>query len=309
MRLEGSPILVTGAGGFLGAHLVRALQGQGALVQAWLRPGGDPWRLEGLGDLAREDVDLRDGTRIRQVLDRTRPRAIVHAAKANAIRRDVDPGLARAVNIDATRALIEWAETRGVESFLLTGSSTEYAPTEVPLHEGSPLAPHGVNGQTKAEASRILLEASGRSLPGVLLRIFNVFGPWDRESRFLPTVLRAVRGGGPLELTRRGLRRDWIYVDDVVAACLASLETEPQPGEIFNVGTGTSLANEEIVEVVESVLGQRARVREGAHPERPWDRGCWVADPTRARQRLGWAPRWTFREGLERMLGREGARA
>jgi len=305
MRIDAAKVLVTGAGGFLGAHLARTLHEQGARVLAWVRPGGDPWRLQNLGGLVLEAVDLRDTGAIQDALERARPSAILHAAKANAPRGDVDPQQAHAINVRATRGLLEWAETRGVEAFVQLGSATEYAPSEAPLHEASPIAPLGVHGRTKAEASRLLLEASARGLPGVLLRIFNAYGPWDRPGRFLPTVIRAVRSGTPLELTRRGLCRDWIHVDDVVDLCLRCLRSPLDPGEVFNVGTGTMLANEEIVAAVEGRLGRRAVLLEGAHPERPWDRGCWLADPSRAKERLGWEPRWPFPEGLDRMIRRE----
>ena len=306
MKLEGSSILVTGAGGFIGSHIVRALREQGARVLPWVRPGSNPWRLADIEGIRTQEVDLRDGAQICRSLERDAPTAVVHAAKAPSTGVDADPEEAELINVRSTEHLLEWASVQGVEAFLHLGSSAEYIPSTHPLDERAPLGPTSIHGRTKARASTHVLEASSRGLPGTVLRIFSVFGPWDRENRFLPSAIRAALSGERLDLTRRGLKREWIYVSDVVDLCLRGLQQAPLGGEVFNAGTGVMLANEEVVAVLESVLGKPIYVQEGALPDRPWDRSFWAADATLARTRLGWSPQWSFRKGLERLLVLEG---
>ncbi|HEX2119118.1 MAG TPA: GDP-mannose 4,6-dehydratase, partial [Acidimicrobiales bacterium] len=107
--------------------------------------------------------------------------------------------------------------------------------------------------------------------------------------------------GQVLPLTAPGMRRDWVFVDDVVEACVrAALADHLAPAEVLNVGTGRQVANEELVALVERVSGRRVRVEAGAHPGRSWDTGSWVCDPSRAADRLGWEAKVTLEDGLAR---------
>jgi nucleoside-diphosphate-sugar epimerase len=102
-------------------------------------------------------------------------------------------------------------------------------------------------------------------------------------------------------MTAPGMRRDWIYVDDVVEACVrAALADDLPPGQVLNIGTGRQTANEELVAAVAQLTGRRVRVAVGAHPGCPWDTGSWVCDPSLAADVLGWEAKVDLEEGLRR---------
>ena len=182
------------------------------------------------------------------------------------------------------------------------GSSTEYAELDRPMAEDAPLQPRGFFGATKAAGSLLLAAAAAeRGVRAAVLRAFQVYGPGDHPGRFVPAVLRAARTGEELPLTGPGQRRDWVHVDDVVAACVLAAEAEElSPGQVLNIGTGVQTANEELVELAAAVTGREIRTRTGAHPGRSWDAASWVSDPSLARALLGWEPRIDLRDGLAR---------
>jgi nucleoside-diphosphate-sugar epimerase len=182
------------------------------------------------------------------------------------------------------------------------GSSTEYAASPRPMDEDTPLRPRGYFGATKAAGSLLLSAAAAeRGIRAAVLRAFQVYGPGDHPDRFVPTVLEAAATGAELPLTAPGRRRDWVWVDDVVAACLLAAERDDLvPGAVLNIGTGVQTTNEELVAVAERVTGRRIATRPRAHPGRSWDTADWVADPSAAAAQLSWKPRVDLAEGLRR---------
>jgi nucleoside-diphosphate-sugar epimerase len=116
----------------------------------------------------------------------------------------------------------------------------------------------------------------------------------------VPRAIRAAFTGEELPLTGPHLRRDFIFVEDVVDACLRAATNEAARGKVINVGTGVETANEELVEEIERVLGRKVRVEVDAHLVRETDRPHWRADISTAKQLLGWGPRHTLAAGLQR---------
>lgn len=104
--------------------------------------------------------------------------------------------------------------------------------------------------------------------------------------------------GDDLPLTGPGLRRDFVFVDDVVEACLRAAATEAVLGEVMNVGTGVETSNEQLVAEVGRVLGREIRVGTGAYPPHETDRPHWRADIAKVRRLLDWEPRHSLAEGI-----------
>jgi nucleoside-diphosphate-sugar epimerase len=274
--------LVTGAGGFVGRHLVDRLRANGWDVVA----------------LTRADVDLGDESAVRRVVRASSCDVAfaLHAARAKATA--AERAATTAVNATSSAWLVDALPDR-CEVVVRVGSSTEYEAAAVPLDEGAALSPRGFFGATKAAGSLLLqATAAERGLRAVVLRAFQVYGPGDHAGRLVPTVLRAAATGEVLPLTAPGSRRDWVWVGDVVDACVRAAEREVSG--VVNVGTGVQTANEELVALAAEVTGRDLAVDVGAHPGREWDTGDWVCDPRLARTALGWEPSVDLREGLRR---------
>jgi nucleoside-diphosphate-sugar epimerase len=291
-----SRALVTGAGGFVGAHLCARLVADGWQVWGTVRPGA-----AGPRDVQALPVDLTDPTALRRAVRAAQPDVAFHLAAARA-KADASQRVVTAqVNAMSGLHLVE-SLPDSCRAVVRVGSSTEYAEAAGPMDEHTPLQPRGFFGATKAAGSLLLAAAADeRGLRSAVLRAFQVYGPRDHPGRFVPTVLRAAREGGELPLTSAGQRRDWVHVDDVVEACLRAARADDLPaGQVLNIGTGVQTANEELVALAEQVTGRPIRTRVGAHPGRSWDTASWVADITRARELLGWEPQVDLREGLGR---------
>ncbi|MGH9278971.1 MAG: NAD-dependent epimerase/dehydratase family protein [Acidimicrobiales bacterium] len=286
--------LVTGAGGFVGTHLARRLVEDGWDVVGTVRPGSPS-----VPGLTVAPVDLADRDQV------TTMAAAADVDVAFLLAASRAQATAAAVNAMCVQWLLDALPGR-CRTVVRLGSSTEYGALDGPMDEDAPVRPRGFFGATKAAGSLLLAAASLRGSNAVarhtvILRAFQVYGPGDHPGRFVPRAVRSARTGETLPLTGPGRRRDWVYVDDVVEACVrAALAEHLDAGEVLNIGSGHQAANEEVVATLERVSGRPIAVAPGAHPGRAWDTGSWVCDPTRARERLGWEAKVVLEEGLRR---------
>ena len=281
---RGERFLVTGAGGFIGRHLVARLRDEGAEVTA----------------LTRASVDLTDRTAVVAAVTAAAPDTVLHLAASRVAGTLVEREATTTVNT-LTGAWITEAVPDTCRALVRLGSSTEYAAADGPMDEDTPLRPRGWFGATKAAGSLLFLAtAAERGLRARVLRAFQVYGPHDKPARLVPTLLAGARHGTTVPLTAPGQRRDWIWVGDVVEACLLAAEADLPGGTVHNIGTGVQTANEDVARLVERATGRSVAVAVGQHPGRAWDTGDWVCDPTAARRDLGWEPEVELLDGLTR---------
>ncbi len=303
--------LVTGVGGFVGAHLASRLVDDGWDVVGTVRPGSEPWRLAALGVAGAVDVveaDLSNPVQTMAAAAIADPDVAFLLAASRAAETSAERAATTAVNASSGAWLVD-ALPHHCRAVVRLGSSTEYGEVDGPMDEDTPVRPRGFFGATKAAGSLLTVAAADfRRLRSVVLRAFQVYGPYDHPGRFVPRALHAARTGTPLPLTGPGRRRDWVYVDDVVDACVrvAGADHLP-PGQVLNIGTGRQVANEELVAEVERVTGRAVATVIGGHPGRSWDASSWVCDPTLARTLLGWEAKVDLTDGLGRCWEVTGA--
>jgi nucleoside-diphosphate-sugar epimerase len=275
--------LVTGAGGFVGRHLVERLRADGWDVVALTRGQvdlADP--VAGAAAVAAADPDVVFSLAAGRAKGTTAERAVTVAVNTSPWLVDALPDRCRVV--------------------VRLGSSTEYAAAPHPLAEDAPLRPRGFFGASKAAGSLLLQAAAAeRGVRAAVLRAFQVYGPGDHPTRLVPVVLAAAATGAAVPLPVALSRRDWVWVGDVVDACVrAALAGDLPPGQVLNIGTGVQTSTEELVATAERVTGRPIATSPGAHPGRSWDTADWVCDPAAAHRLLGWAPTVDLAEGLAR---------
>ena len=275
--------LVTGAGGFVGRHLVTRLHADGWTVTA----------------LTRDRVDLTDPVAATAAVRAADPDVVFSLAAARS-RHDARARAATTA-VNTSPWLIDALGPR-CRAVVRLGSSTEYAASDRPLAEDAPLSTASFFGGSKAAGSLMLLAAAAEhGVRATVLRAFQVYGPGDHPARLVPVVLAAAAGRRRVPLTAPGRRRDWVWVGDVVEACVRAAGADDlPPGTVVNLGTGVQTANEELVALAERATGRRIAVDVGAHPGRDWDTAHWVADPSRARDLLGWEASVDLVDGLRR---------
>src|SRR4051794_33346178 len=288
--------LVTGAAGFIGSHLVEALEAAGHDVVGLdcftdyydpaLKAENAGWHDVERIDLAEDELELSsfDG--------------VYHLAGQPGVRSfgDVFPLYLRR-NVLATQRLFEAAAAAGVR-VVWSSSSSVYGDAETyPTPEDAEPRPRSPYGITKL-AGEHLARAYGRDfgLDAVTLRYFTVYGPRQRPDMFMARVVAALADGGSFEVYGDGGQsRSFTYVGDAVAATIAAME-HGRSGAVYNVGGGEIATVREAIALLERISGRTLDVRFG--PRQAGDIERTSADVSRARAELGWEPRTTLEDGL-----------
>jgi nucleoside-diphosphate-sugar epimerase len=187
----------------------------------------------------------------------------------------------------------------GVRRVVLLGSAEEYGAQDGPLREDMPLRPLTFYGITKAAATSLALamHAAG-GCPAVILRPFTVYGPGQPKDMFVAEAVEAAVAGEPFRMSQGEQRRDFIYVQDLVEALLASALAPGLEGHVVNVGTGRARRLRDVAERIWQLTGSTAPLLVGARPASPHQLHDTWADTSAARRLLGWQPRVELDQGL-----------
>ncbi len=299
------PVLVTGAAGFAGGHLLEHLSGRGEVV-AWSR-GEPPVDLTALARWRR--VDLLDRDLVRREIQSLQPAAAFHCAGAphvGASWQNMSQPLA--ANVLTTHNLLDALRRAGGPCRLLvTGSATVYAPSTSPLREDDALAPTNPYGLSKLAQEMLSLRARQEDgVDVILVRPFNHTGPRQRPIFMAPSVARQIAlielgRQERLEVGNLDTTRDFTDVRDIVRAYAMLMETGA-PGSVYNVASGLGRPVRSMVDAL--IARARVPVSIAHDPERlrPQDTPVLVGDNTRVRNATGWQPSISFDRMIDDLL-------
>ncbi|MCC7237553.1 MAG: NAD(P)-dependent oxidoreductase [Bryobacterales bacterium] len=297
-------VAVTGAGGFIGANLVRGLLREGHEVCAILRPGGSRERLEGVEPLAVAEADSGDAAALTKALRRHRPEVLYHLASSTWNGPAPEGGHEGAI-VQGMRSLLEACARWTPRRLVAAGSAAEYG-SGVDFDEDAPRRPDTALGTAKAEAGRMAAEwAPRQGMECVWLRLFTPYGPWEAPARLVPSAIRAAMQQRTLVLRAPGEQRDFVAVADAVEAMLRSARAPLPNPAVLNVCTGEPVAVAELTELVFRCVGAEPRWETGPQG-RATAGGETLARSSgrnrRAMEWLGWSPRLHLRAGIERAI-------
>ena len=314
-------VMVTGAAGFIGSHLVDRLVAAGEEVIGVddLSSG----RLANLSDARRSNtgkfqfqrVDITS-TAISDLIARLKPELIYHLAAQVDVRKSVaDPIHDAMINILGTLNLLDAAQKAGARKFVFTSSGGciygEPDPSRLPvtedqvfLPESMPESPYGVSKKVVLDYLRYFRAV--KELEYTALALSNVYGPRQEpasevglEGQVVAIFSRRMLGGRPATIYGTGDQtRDFVYVDDVVSAFMAARDAGD--GELLNVGSGQELSVNELYSHLARLTGTRTEPVYAA--ARPGELERIVVDASKAGQVLGWKPAVSLEEGLERTV-------
>jgi nucleoside-diphosphate-sugar epimerase len=295
-------VLVTGAGGFVGANLVRRLADEGHDTTAVCRPGGTAWRLEGIAGAVRvEELDVCDGEAVARLFAQAQPEVVLHLATFGAYHWQSDPRRIVETALLGTVNVLEACRAAGCARVVNAGSSSEYGFKDHPPGEEEGVEPNSAYGVAKAAATAYCLHAAGE-LETVTLRLYSAYGPFEEPARLMPALVACGLRGELPPLVDPDTARDFVAVDDVVRAfMLAAFEPLPQPGCVYNVGSGRQTSIRELAELATGVFGIDREPRFGTAEPRAWDTSTWVASIDRIEAELGWRPELSLKGGLRGM--------
>lgn len=304
---NGRKVAVTGAGGFIGSHLVDRLVAEGAEVRALLRYNsrGDIGALAWDSDVSAVDLvfgDLRDPQALDRLVDGVD--TVLHLGALIAIPYSyVGPRDVVATNVVGTQNVLAAALAAGCDRVVSLSTSEVYGtPRGEKITEADPL-----NAQSPYAASKIAADQLALSyhrsfgLPVGVLRPFNTFGPRQSARAVIPTILAQGLAGLPLSLGSLHPVRDFLFVADTVAGILAFAAWEEAAGSVVQLGTGVGVTIGELVDLAGELLGNELEVQLDEARVRPAasEVQLLIADATLARDSFGWTPQTTLREGLE----------
>lgn len=295
-------VLVTGGGGFVGANLSRRLLDLGAQVHLLMRPQAAIWRIqEALSEICIHRGDITDEPSLTLAFDKAEPDFVFHLATPRGNDSSAWKRMTETNVLSAVRLVEQMLRTPSAR-LVVAGSGLEYGPKPQPHCEQDILTPVTWHGVGKAAAGLVYRQAAiSMRLSINQLRLFHIYGPWESSHRLLPTAIRSALGGYPLPLTYAEMRRDWIYVEDVVDAMLLAALSEAQ-GETYNIGSGTELSNEDVVDIVEQLTGTRLVRTLGAYSSSASDTAHRCADISKAKILLGWTPQHAITSGVSATL-------
>ena len=306
-------VLVTGADGFIGSHLVESLVRRGYSVRAFVMYNSfNSWGwLDHLPEEMKKSIEIFSGD-IRDphgVDDAVRGcEAVLHLAALVAIPYSYhSPNTYVDTNIKGTLNILQASRRYGVRRIIHTSTSEVYGTARfVPITEEHPL-----QGQSPYSASKIGADQlaysfySSFDLPVVIARPFNTYGPRQSARAVIPTVITQIANG--TEQLKLGLitpTRDFSYVQDTVDAFVATLRSDVGLGEVVNFGSNFEISIADVVRLIAEkmnatidVISDSERIRPvNSEVERLW------ADNSKARDLFGWSPIYTGRDGLARGL-------
>jgi UDP-glucuronate 4-epimerase len=324
-----SPILVTGAAGFIGFHVAQRLLAEGHQVVGVdnFTPFYDVALKEArFATLAPrnaffgERVDLADPQATRDLFQRHRFERVIHLAAQPGV-RFVDPQPYAASNLMAFMNMLEACRHGGIRHLVYASSSSVYgANRKLPFSEhDSTDHPVSLYAATK-KANEMMAHSYAHlfGLPATGLRFFTVYGPWGRPDMAVYTFTRAIAEGRPIEVANAGrVWRDFTYVDDIVEGVVRLVHREPAadpawdalspdpatsaaPHRVYNIGNDRPEELNRLIALIEDALGRKAERIERPLP--PGDVLETRADVTDLRRDVGFAPTTSLEEGVRRFV-------
>jgi UDP-glucuronate 4-epimerase len=308
-------ILITGGAGFIGSHLVDHLLTEGDWQVSVVDDFNDFYdpaiKRENAGRHSKDpnyrlfEADIRDKAALEKVFRKQDIQCVVHLAARAGVRPSLQqPLLYAETNINGTMNLLELTQEHGIKHFVFGSSSSVYGiNAKVPFSEDDPIRqPISPYAATKAAGELICHTYSHLyEIRCVCLRFFTVYGPRQRPDLAIHKFARLISEGKPIPVFGDGTtRRDYTYVDDIIAGVRAAIDYKGSDYEVVNLGESRTVELNELIALLEKELGRKAEINR--QPLQPGDVPQTYADITKARRLLGYIPQTQIEDGIHRFV-------
>jgi len=317
MSVKGKKVLVTGADGFIGSHLVEALVEKGASVRAFAYYNSfnslgwiDSFKPEIRNKIEIFTGDIRDPNGVREAMKDTE--IVFHLAALIGIPFSYhSPDSYVDTNIKGTLNVLQAGKQLAVKRIIHTSTSETYGSAQfVPITEAHPLVGQSPYSATKIGADQIALSFYlSFETPVVIVRPFNTYGPRQSARAVIPSIISQFAAGQKeLKIGSLNTTRDFSYVDDTVSGFIAAAEKSGIEGNVFNLGSGFEITIGDTVKEIAKIMGKDPKIVSDSERFRPEKSEVQrlLADNSKAKTQMGWAPQFAslegFREGLKKTV-------
>ncbi len=310
LSLKGRRVVVTGAGGFIGSHLVEGLLAQGAFVKALVRYNSrsDIGFLKDIPRSANNRLEIvlgnvEDSNAVIRLLEGAD--YVFHLAALIGIPYSYEaPQSYISTNVTGTLNVLEAARMHHIKRILITSTSEVYGTAmKTPMDESHPLQPQSPYSATKISAD-MLAGSFARSfgLPVVIVRPFNTFGPRQSMRAVIPTIMVQCLRGNETRLGDLTPVRDLNYVGNTVDGFIACALRGVPDGRAYNLASGEGHSIKEVVQEIFKLSGRKGKIlqEEGRFRPEYSEVRVLIGDSSRAQAELEWSPKVTFKEGLKK---------
>lgn len=306
-------VLITGAAGFIGSHLAERLLERGDSVIAIddFNDYYDPKIKRRNIEKALQDphyelhkADVCDEQDIREIFSRQRPDVVVHLAARAGVRPSLkQPNLYHRINVIGSQHILDACREFRPSHLVFASSSSVYGGcTDVPFKEDNPasrpISPYAATKRMNELQAHVYSHIYGLNV--TMLRFFTAYGPRQRPDMAIHKFTRLISAGKPVPRFGDGsTRRDYTYIDDIIDGVICAVD-RPFRYEILNLGESHTTSLSELIDLIAKALGKPADIEE--LPLQPGDVDITCADITRARELLGYDPKFAMEEGIRRFV-------
>lgn len=295
-------ILLTGATGFIGSHLLEALLDQDHKVVILKRSTSSLWRIEHLTPKVKS-YDIEESSLEAIFLDQQVDIVVHLATLYRKFDKGQEVGQMVQANVSFPTELVELSVRHGVKGFINTGTFFEYDCSKLPVDENALMQPFNLYAKTKV-AFEAILKTYSKQLAINTFRLFSPFGEKDNQ-KLVPMIINKAINGESVELSEGLQKIDLIYVKDLVQAYIKAIDRFTSISfkteyEVFNLGSGVALSIRDVVSVVEDALGKTIDKKWGEASE--VDIPIAFSDNSKAFNILGWTPKTSIHEGLKHTI-------
>lgn len=299
-QLQG-PILIFGAGGFIGANLFRTIARYRKDVYAVTSKPFIPWRLDDCEPAQVLHCNITRKDDIERLFEEHQVRTIFDLAAYGAYSKQSDVDLIYETNLIGLLNLLEMASKFSIKAFIHAGSSSEYGLNAAAPKEDDPLQPNSHYAVTKASAAQMIkFYGTIKEMPVLNLRYYSIYGPYEEPDRLIPQLIEKGMKGTYPPLVQPDISRDFVYVDDAVYATLLSANSDflRTRGKSFNIASGKKTTIRDIAQTIKGIFHIPQEPEWGDFPNRKWDLKEWYGNADLARELLHWQNETSLQTGL-----------